>query len=129
MAIYSYFYCCLKNMAGIYIHIPFCKKLCSYCDFYKIISSGDYSSYIEALLREAEMRKSYLSDEIVSTIYLGGGTPSVLSLKEIERILNGLAEHFIISNDCEITIELNPDDLDGAYLKGLKKLNINGLNS
>jgi len=111
-------------MAGIYIHIPFCKKLCSYCDFYKIISPGDYSTYIDALLKEAEIRKNYLSDEIVSTIYLGGGTPSVLSVKETEKILGGLSEHFNISDDCEITIELNPDDIDSEYLKGLKKLRI-----
>jgi oxygen-independent coproporphyrinogen-3 oxidase len=112
-------------MAGIYIHIPFCKKLCSYCDFYKIISPGDYSSYIESVIKEAEMRKNYLSDEIVSTIYLGGGTPSVLSVKETGEILDGLSARFNISDDCEITIELNPDDIKSTYLRGLKKLRIN----
>jgi oxygen-independent coproporphyrinogen-3 oxidase len=112
-------------MAGIYIHIPFCKKLCSYCDFYRIISPGDYSLFINALLTEAEMRKNYLAEEIVSTIYFGGGTPSVLSLKEINRILNRLRDLFIIDNNCEITIELNPDDPDPAYLEGLKELKIN----
>jgi oxygen-independent coproporphyrinogen-3 oxidase len=112
-------------MAGIYIHIPFCKKLCSYCDYYRIISPEDYSVFIDSLLTEAEIRKNYLAEEIVSTIYFGGGTPSVLSLKEIKRILDRLPDLFKIDNICEITIELNPDDIDPSYLKGLKKLNIN----
>jgi oxygen-independent coproporphyrinogen-3 oxidase len=114
-------------MAGIYIHIPFCKKLCSYCDFYKIISPGNYSLFIDALLNEAETRQNYLSDEVVSTIYLGGGTPSVLSLKEISRILTRLRNLFQLDDNCEITIELNPDDTAAAYLKGLKKLKVNRL--
>ena len=112
-------------MAGIYIHIPFCKKICSYCDFYKIILPEDNSLFIDALISEAELRKNYLVDEVVSTIYFGGGTPSVLSLKDIRRILARLSELFTIANDCEITIELNPDDIDASYLKGIKKLNIN----
>lgn len=114
-------------MAGIYIHIPFCKKLCSYCDFYRIISPEDYTPYIDALLGEAEIRQNYLADELVSTIYIGGGTPSVLSLKEIRRILERISDLFTVSDNCEITIELNPDDLDigSSYIEGLKKLNIN----
>jgi len=112
-------------MAGIYIHIPFCKKICSYCDFYKIILPGDYSSFIDALISEAEMRKSYIAGESVSTIYFGGGTPSVLPLKETGRILDRLSDLFEIENNCEITIELNPDDIDPSYLKGIKKLNFN----
>jgi oxygen-independent coproporphyrinogen III oxidase len=112
-------------MAGIYIHIPFCKKLCSYCDFYKIISPADHSLFIEALLKEAALRKDYLSEEIVSTIYFGGGTPSVLSLKEISRIFEYLSDLFTIDNNCEVTIELNPDDIDASYLIGLRRLNIN----
>ena len=112
-------------MAGIYIHIPFCKKICSYCDFYKIILTGDYSSFIDALISEAEMRKSYIAGESVSTIYFGGGTPSVLPLKETGRILDRLSDLFEIENNCEITIELNPDDIDPSYLKGIKKLNFN----
>jgi len=112
-------------MAGIYIHIPFCKKLCSYCDFYRIVSTEDYSSYIDALLKEAEIRKNYVADEVVSTIYFGGGTPSVLSLMEIGKIKDRLSELFTLDNKCEITIELNPDDIDTSYMKGLKKLGIN----
>jgi len=112
-------------MAGIYIHIPFCKKICSYCDFYRIILPEDYSLFIDALLTEAEIRKNYLEDEIISTIYFGGGTPSVISVKDIGQILKRLSVLFKIDNNCEVTIELNPDDIDPAYLKALKKLNIN----
>jgi len=112
-------------MAGIYIHIPFCKKLCSYCDFYKIISPGDYSPFIDAILEEGVLRKDYLSDETISTIYIGGGTPSVLSINELGRILDRIKDIFTVEQNCEITIELNPDDLDASYIKGLKKLSIN----
>jgi oxygen-independent coproporphyrinogen-3 oxidase len=112
-------------MAGIYIHIPFCKKICSYCDFYRIISQEDHSPFIDALLKEAEIRKNWLADEIISTIYFGGGTPSVFSLKEIRRILDRLSDLFRIDANSEITIELNPDDTDPTFLKGIKKLNIN----
>ncbi len=112
-------------MAGIYIHIPFCKKLCSYCDFYKIISTADHTGFIDALLIEAELRKNYLAEEIVSTIYFGGGTPSVLSPKEISRVLDRLSALFSVDNNCEVTIELNPDDIDINYLEDLKRLKIN----
>jgi len=112
-------------MAGIYLHIPFCKKLCYYCDFYHIISSDDDSAFIDALLREAAFRKDYLSGETVSTIYLGGGTPSVFSVKQLGQILSRIYELYDVSDDCEITIELNPDDVLPEYLQGLKELRIN----
>jgi oxygen-independent coproporphyrinogen-3 oxidase len=112
-------------MAGIYIHIPFCKKLCFYCDFYHVISPENNSSFIDALLKEASLRKDYLENEAVSTIYLGGGTPSVFSIKDLETILNHINKEFRVAEDCEITIELNPDDIQPAYLEGLKNHNIN----
>ncbi len=112
-------------MAGIYIHIPFCKKLCFYCDFYHVLSPDDNSAFIDALLKEASIRKDYLGNETVSTIYLGGGTPSVFSIKELGAILNHIYKLFRVSKDCEITIELNPDDIQPAYLSGLKNHNIN----
>ena len=112
-------------MAGIYIHIPFCKKLCFYCDFYHIISSDDNSNFIEALLKEASLRHDYLGSETVSTIYFGGGTPSVFSVKDLGIILNHLFRLFRIEENCEITIELNPDDINPIYLEGLRKLNFN----
>jgi oxygen-independent coproporphyrinogen-3 oxidase len=112
-------------MAGIYVHIPFCKKLCFYCDFYHIISPDDRSVFVDALLKEASLRKNYLGTETVSTIYLGGGTPSVFSIKELGTILNQINKLFRVTKDCEITIELNPDDVQPAYLNGLKNHNIN----
>jgi oxygen-independent coproporphyrinogen-3 oxidase len=112
-------------MAGIYVHIPFCKKLCFYCDFYHLISSDDNSAFIDALLKEASLRKEYLADEKVSTIYFGGGTPSVFAVKDIEIILNHIYKEFNVTEECEITIELNPDDIQPEYLKSLKDLKIN----
>jgi oxygen-independent coproporphyrinogen III oxidase len=112
-------------MAGIYFHIPFCKKLCFYCDFYHVISSEDNSPFINALLKETSLRKEYLGTESVSTIYFGGGTPSVFSVKEIDLILNQIYKQFRVEDNCEITIELNPDDVTLPYLKGLRKCNIN----
>jgi oxygen-independent coproporphyrinogen-3 oxidase len=112
-------------MAGIYIHIPFCKKLCFYCDFYHTVALKDNTAFVEALLNEATLRKDYLKDEPVSTIYLGGGTPSVFSVKDLGRILNHISSLFTFSNDCEITVELNPDDVTPQYLTELKKININ----
>jgi oxygen-independent coproporphyrinogen-3 oxidase len=112
-------------MAGIYIHIPFCKKLCSYCDFYHIISPSDNKSFIGALLSESSIRKEYLGNEIISTIYLGGGTPSVLLPEEIETILSNIRKLFKVDENCEITIEINPDDIDDNYLAGLKDSAVN----
>ena len=112
-------------MAGIYIHIPFCKKLCYYCDFYHVIEKKDYSDFLTALSGESELRKDYLGKEQVSTIYFGGGTPSVLSVMEIKMILSRLRVDYDVAGDSEITIEVNPDDITPEYLKGLKESGIN----
>jgi len=112
-------------MAGIYIHIPYCKKLCFYCDFYHIVSQDDNAAFIDALLKETFLKKDYLGGETVSTIYLGGGTPSVFTVKELESILNQIYLDYNVTADCEITIELNPDDIRPEYLAGLKNLKIN----
>lgn len=112
-------------MAGIYIHIPFCKKLCFYCDFYHVISADNNSSFIEALLEEASLRRNYLENQKVSTIYLGGGTPSVFSIKDLGTILDQINKLYTVTEDCEITVELNPDDVNPVYLDGLRSLNIN----
>jgi oxygen-independent coproporphyrinogen-3 oxidase len=112
-------------MAGIYIHIPFCKKLCHYCDFYHIISDGDHSDYINALLQEAEIRRNYLGPETVSTIYFGGGTPSVLPPAAVGSIIDHLKKIFKVEKENEITVELNPDDVTGEYIKDLKNQGVN----
>ncbi len=112
-------------MAGIYIHIPFCKKLCSYCDFYHVASTIDNQLMIDAIVKEAGLRKEYTRNEKISTIYLGGGTPSVLSIDQIKTVLDNLEHLFRVDENCEITVELNPDDVDRGYLHGLKDLNVN----
>lgn len=112
-------------MAGIYIHIPFCRKLCSYCDFYHIITQSDNKQYIEALNREAYLRRDYLGNQSVSTIYIGGGTPSVLQPSEIKSILDNISRNFRVDDDPEVTIELNPDDVTDEFLAGLKKTIVN----
>ncbi len=112
-------------MAGIYIHIPFCKKLCYYCDFYHIITPADYSDFVKALLKEATIRQDYLGTENISTIYFGGGTPSVLSVQDIIVIMSHIKRLYNVDESCEITIELNPDDVTSDYLSDLKKTGIN----
>jgi oxygen-independent coproporphyrinogen III oxidase len=112
-------------MAGIYIHIPFCKKLCHYCDFYHVVSSGDHSDYLKALFEEAELRKNYLGAETVSTIYFGGGTPSVLPPETVGSIIDHIKKNFKVEEENEITIELNPDDVTTEYIGDLKKQGIN----
>jgi putative oxygen-independent coproporphyrinogen III oxidase len=94
-------------------------------DFYHVISQEDNSAFIDALLKETFLKKDYLSGETVSTIYLGGGTPSVFTVKELESILNQIYLNYKVTDDCEITIELNPDDIRPEYLEGLKNLKIN----
>jgi oxygen-independent coproporphyrinogen-3 oxidase len=90
-----------------------------------VISVDNNSSFIDALLKEASLRKDYLVNETISTIYLGGGTPSVFSIQDLGTILNHIHKLFRLAEDCEITIELNPDDVKPAYLESLKNLNIN----
>jgi oxygen-independent coproporphyrinogen III oxidase len=114
-------------MSGIYIHIPFCRQKCYYCDFYKTINSSNADIFLEALKKEALSRKDFLDGGNIDTIYFGGGTPSVLTEKQLEFILNFLARYFQISIDAEITFEANPDDLTTEYLQSLKKLGINRL--
>lgn len=112
-------------MAGIYIHIPYCKKLCFYCDFYHEILPKDTSAFTGALLKEIELRKEYLGEEQVNTIYFGGGTPSAFSLDDLSRIMGSLRKQFRVSEENEITIELNPDDVTEEYVSGLRKLGFN----
>lgn len=118
----------LFNMAGIYIHIPFCKKKCHYCDFYKSLDTGLSDRFIEALKKEIEQRKNYVSaDSIIETVYLGGGTPSVLTIQQIRDILSFIGKNFTLAARPEITVEINPDDADKIYLKNLKREGVNRL--
>ncbi|MCP3893186.1 MAG: radical SAM family heme chaperone HemW [Bacteroides sp.] len=112
-------------MAGIYIHIPFCKTRCIYCDFYSTTRSEMKERYILALCRELEMRQDYLQNEPVETIYFGGGTPSQLSAVDFERIFATIDRLFGREHCREITLEANPDDLTPEYLHSLSHLPFN----
>lgn len=114
-------------MAGIYIHIPFCKQACNYCDFHFSTSLQNKSLFLDALKKEIVMQKKYLNSEVVSTIYFGGGTPSILSQKELLEIFHSLEQNFEISLDAEITLEANPDDLTEEKIKELRETPINRL--
>lgn len=112
-------------MAGIYIHIPFCKTRCIYCDFYSTTRGELKSLYIQALCRELEMRKDYLKGEKIETIYFGGGTPSQLAEEDFKQIFSTVQEHYGMEYCKEITLEANPDDLSQEYLCQLSTLPFN----
>jgi oxygen-independent coproporphyrinogen-3 oxidase len=112
-------------MAGIYIHIPFCKTRCVYCDFYSTTESEMRSRYISALCREIEMRADYLHGEPVETIYFGGGTPSQLTAGDFARVFSAIERTFGTITAGEITLEANPDDLTEEYLQSLSPLPFN----
>ena len=114
-------------MPGIYIHIPFCKTKCTYCDFYKITDLSKKSALLLALQKEIGLRRNYLNSELVSTIYFGGGTPSTMSANEIGKVLNTIYSNFQIEENCEITLEANPDDLSATYLSEIRKWGVNRL--
>lgn len=113
-------------MSGIYIHIPFCRQKCYYCDFYKTVNTTLTKPFLQALKSEILQRKNYLTSPVI-TIYFGGGTPSVLSEKELVDILLFLKKEFKVSDDVEITFEANPDDLTSDYLKSIHSAGINRL--
>jgi len=107
-------------MAGLYIHIPFCRQKCHYCNFYTVVSKKYRNDFIPVLLKELEQRRDYPGSQTINTIYFGGGTPSLLTTGEITQILNKINELFTVSNMAEITLEANPDDLDENKIKSLK---------
>ncbi len=98
-------------MSGIYVHIPFCKQACHYCDFHFSVSMAKKDAMVLALQKELELRKNEFGSEIVETIYFGGGTPSVLTSQEIDRLINAVYDNYQVSENPEITLEANPDDL------------------
>ncbi len=114
-------------MSGIYIHIPFCKQACNYCDFHFSTSLKLKSNLIESILVEIDLRHSYLENKNIETIYFGGGTPSLLSEKELFLILEKIYKNYNVSSNAEISLEANPDDLSVEKLKELKRLEINRL--
>ncbi|MBQ5645173.1 MAG: radical SAM family heme chaperone HemW [Bacteroidaceae bacterium] len=112
-------------MAGIYIHIPFCKQRCSYCAFYSTTLYNIREQYVNALCKELVMRKDYAGGATIETIYFGGGTPSTLSIEQLQRICNTIYATYPVTNTPEVTIECNPDDLTTDFLSQLKELPFN----
>lgn len=113
-------------MAGIYIHVPFCKKACHYCNFHFSTQIQHLDSYVAALIKEIELQKEYLSEE-VTTVYFGGGTPSLLTAADLEKIYSTLHSSFKLASALEFTLEANPDDISLAKTKAWKNIGINRL--
>lgn len=114
-------------MAGIYIHIPFCKQACHYCDFHFSTSTAYKAEMILALAKELELRKSELNNQTVNTIYFGGGTPSVLDCAEIQLLIDAVYTYYAVAENPEITLEANPDDLSEVKIIELSQTPINRL--
>ncbi len=112
-------------MAGIYIHIPFCRKRCHYCDFYKTTDFGQKFRLVKGLITELESRASEMASEEINTVYLGGGTPSVLQVGELDELLKTIDKNYSLRSDAEITIEANPDDINETKLTALRKIGYN----
>ena len=112
-------------MAGIYIHIPFCQSRCIYCGFYSTTLLNLRGQYIDAVCKEMALRKNYIDNEAYSTIYIGGGTPSLLTQDELQKLFSNLYETFNISSDTEITLECNPNDITTQFAKMLTQMPVN----
>ena len=112
-------------MAGLYIHIPFCKQRCSYCAFYSTTLYNIRERYVNALCKELAMRKEYAGGGTIETIYFGGGTPSTLSMEQLQKICDAIYATYTVSVTPEVTIECNPDDLTPDFLAQLKRLPFN----
>ena len=112
-------------MAGVYIHIPFCKQACFYCDFHFSTNQSVKEELIEAIARELSLQKDYLQGEPIETIYFGGGTPSLLTKKDLEAILHSVHKNYSIAGLPEVTLEANPDDLNEEKIVALKEAGIN----
>jgi oxygen-independent coproporphyrinogen III oxidase len=116
-------------MAGIYIHIPFCKHKCGYCNFFSVASLRQIDPVVEALLREIELTTHEIKDGSIGSVYFGGGTPSVLHPSQIQSLLDQIRRFHTLAPDCEITLEANPDDISQAHLDawiamGIRRISI-----
>lgn len=114
-------------MSGIYVHVPFCKSKCIYCDFYSIAVSSLVDDYCNALKKEIAFRVNQLTDKQIRTIYFGGGTPSMLEIGKIEGILSEIYKNYTVDSNAEITLEANPENLNAEYLHQLRQIGINRL--
>jgi len=114
-------------MSGIYIHIPFCKQACHYCDFHFSTSMKKKDEMVLALAKEIELRKNEFENDVVETIYFGGGTPSILEISDIKLLIDAVYKHFDVIENPEITVEANPDDLSNERIIELSNNRINRL--
>lgn len=114
-------------MAGLYIHIPFCKQKCHYCNFFSVASLRNKKEMVHAIVAELQQQKSYLNQEPLKTIYLGGGTPSLLTSDELNILFETIYTNYIVDKDAEITLEANPDDLHAEKADIIRQSNINRL--
>ncbi len=113
-------------MAGIYIHVPFCRSRCVYCDFYSTTLGLDVAqTYVRAVAREMSLRRDYIKDAQIETVYLGGGTPSLLPANSLKELFDAIGRHFSLDEEPEVTIEANPDDVCEQWLQSLKDLPVN----
>ncbi len=114
-------------MAGIYLHIPFCRTRCGYCDFYSTTDLSLTAPFARALVEELSLRRDYIGESTIDTLYFGGGTPSLLPAGELRMIMEAVRQQFTLSDKPEITIEVNPDDIESSSLALLKDLGFNRL--
>ena len=114
-------------MSSIYIHIPYCKQKCSYCNFYYKTNQKDLSLLINSIIKEISITKDFLKKKELISLYFGGGTPSIINNSNLNLIFNKIREHYLITSKTEITIECNPEDLTEEKLKFFKKIGINRL--
>lgn len=114
-------------MSGIYIHIPFCKQACHYCDFHFSTSLKKKDEMVAALSKEIAMRKDEFKDEVVETIYFGGGTPSILQIADLRLLIDAVFKHYKVVDEPEITVEANPDDLSEERIIALSQNKVNRL--
>ena len=116
-----------NRLAGIYIHIPFCRTACDYCNFHFSTSLKRKGELVKAMQQELALRKDYLNAEQIDSIYFGGGSPSVLDVSEIQAILQDINLHYDVIDNAEISLEANPDDLSLEKLSGLREIGVNRL--
>jgi oxygen-independent coproporphyrinogen-3 oxidase len=113
-------------VAGIYLHIPFCHRRCHYCDFYTHVNLSHLPAFFKSLLTEIELRKTFfLEKESIQTIYFGGGTPSILHPEAIGQIIEKISTCFDIAKNCEITLEVNPEDVSETYYRQVASVGVN----
>lgn len=114
-------------MAGLYIHVPYCHKACHYCNFHFSTSLKDMDKMVDSICTELLLRKDYLDQRLIETVYFGGGTPSILSSDNLSKIFHAIHDHYSIASSAEITLEANPEDITETSLLCWKSLGVNRL--